>query len=135
LITTIFAERHFISALYAPLQLTSRGSVDRSVSFAGASFAPGTPLFATYRFDSYRLTYRYSFVRDDAQTATLLGSAYLGSGDFAKASVHLAKVVEATPEDGTAWFNYGLSLSRSKQFPKAETALVKASTLLSTNAI
>ena len=61
-----FAERHFISALYAPLQLTSRGSVDRSVSFAGASFAPGTPLFATYRFDSYRLTYRYSFVRDDS---------------------------------------------------------------------
>jgi tetratricopeptide (TPR) repeat protein len=69
-------------------------------------------------------------VRDDAQTATLLGSAYLGSGDFQKASVHLAKVVEATPQDGTAWFNYGLSLSRSKQFPKAETALVKASTLV-----
>jgi tetratricopeptide (TPR) repeat protein len=73
-------------------------------------------------------------VRDDAPTATLLGAAYLGSGDFQKASVHLAKVVEATPQDGSAWFNYGLSLSRSKQFPKAETALVKASTLLATDA-
>jgi tetratricopeptide (TPR) repeat protein len=73
-------------------------------------------------------------VRDDADTATLLGSAYLGAGDFAKASVHLAKVVEAKPQDGNGWFNYGLSLSRSKQFPKAETALVKATTLSATNA-
>jgi tetratricopeptide (TPR) repeat protein len=73
-------------------------------------------------------------VRDDADTATLLGSAYLGSGDYAKASVHLAKVVEANPNDGNGWFNYGLSLSRSKQFPKAETALQKATTLAPGNA-
>lgn len=73
-------------------------------------------------------------VRDDADTATLLGSAYLGSGDFAKASVHLAKVVEADPKNGNGWFNYGLSLSRSKQFPKAETALQKATTIVPTNA-
>ena len=46
-------------------------------------------------------------VRDDADTATLLGSAYLGSGDYAKASVHLAKVVEADPNNGNGWFNYG----------------------------
>jgi tetratricopeptide (TPR) repeat protein len=72
--------------------------------------------------------------RDDADTATLLGSAYLGAGDYAKAAVHLAKVVEANPKDGTGWFNYGLSLSRSKQFPKAETALVKATTLAPDNA-
>lgn len=73
-------------------------------------------------------------VRDDADTATLLGSAYLGSGDYAKAAVHLAKVVETNPNDGNGWFNYGLSLSRSKQFPKAETALVKATTLAPANA-
>ena len=73
-------------------------------------------------------------VRDDAATALLLGSAYLGAGEFQKASVHLAKVVEANPQDANGWFNYGLSLSRSKQFPKAETALVKATTLDATNA-
>jgi tetratricopeptide (TPR) repeat protein len=72
--------------------------------------------------------------RDDADTATLLGSAYLGSGDYAKASVHLAKVVQANPNDANGWFNYGLSLSRSKQFPKAETALQKATTLAADNA-
>lgn len=73
-------------------------------------------------------------VRDDADTATLLGSAYLGSGDYAKASVHLAKVVQANPNDGNGWFNYGLSLSRSKQFPKAEPALQKATQLAPDNA-
>jgi tetratricopeptide (TPR) repeat protein len=72
-------------------------------------------------------------VRDDADTATLLGSAYLGSGDYEKAAVHLAKVVQAKPNDGNGWFNYGLSLSRSKQFPKAETTLQKATTLAPDN--
>lgn len=57
-------ERHLITALYAPLQLEARGSVGRELAFAGQTFAPGTPLYAVYRFDSYRLTYRYSFVRD-----------------------------------------------------------------------
>lgn len=73
-------------------------------------------------------------VRDDAVTATLLGNAYLGSGDFAKASVHLGRAVESNPDDGNGWFNYGLSLSRSKQFPKAEEALVKATELSPDNA-
>ena len=58
-------ERHLISALYAPLQLTARGSVGRDVVFAGGTFPAGSPLLAVYRFDSYRLTYRYSFVWSD----------------------------------------------------------------------
>jgi len=58
-----FGERHLVTALYAPLQLNAMGTVDRDVSFAGGSYPAGTPLLAVYRFDSYRLTYRYSFVR------------------------------------------------------------------------
>jgi hypothetical protein len=54
------AERHLLSALYAPLQINARGTVDRDVSFAGGAFPAGSPLLAVYRFDSYRLTYRYS---------------------------------------------------------------------------
>jgi len=57
------AGRHLITALYAPLQVTARGRLDRDVSFDGATYPAGTPLLAVYRFDSYRLTYRYSFVR------------------------------------------------------------------------
>ena len=59
------AERHLVTALYAPLELTSRGSSSRDVSFDGGLYPAGTPLFAVYRFNSYRLTYRFSFVRDD----------------------------------------------------------------------
>lgn len=82
---------------------------------------------AITRAESLRL------VRDDADTAALLGTAYLGIGDFAKAAVHFGRVVETRTTDGGAWYNYGLSLSRSQQFPKAETALVKATSLLPDN--
>ena len=58
-----FAEKHLITALYAPLQLVSTGSIDRDVEFYGGEYPAGTPLVAVYRFDSYRLTYRYSFIR------------------------------------------------------------------------
>jgi hypothetical protein len=57
------AERHFITALYAPLTVTARGTLDRDISFMGATYLAGSPVAAVYRFDSYRLTYRYSFIR------------------------------------------------------------------------
>jgi hypothetical protein len=56
------AKRHLITALYAPLQVDARGSVAKDVVFMNATYPAGTPLFAVYRFDSYRLTYRYSIV-------------------------------------------------------------------------
>jgi hypothetical protein len=59
------AQRHLITALYAPLQLEASGEPDRDVVFQGETFAAGEPVLATYRFDSYRLSYRFSFVRDE----------------------------------------------------------------------
>lgn len=59
------AERHLITALYAPLQVNATGTLDRDVSFGGGTFRAGSPVLAVYRFDSYRLTYRYSFVWAD----------------------------------------------------------------------
>lgn len=59
------AERHLVSVLYAPLSLNASGAFDRDVEFQGKTFAAGDPVLATYRFDSYRLTYRFSFVRDE----------------------------------------------------------------------
>jgi hypothetical protein len=58
-----FRDRHYVTALYAPLQVNATGSVPRDVDFAGGTYPADTPLLAVYRFDSYRLTYRYSFVR------------------------------------------------------------------------
>jgi hypothetical protein len=55
------ADRHFVTALYAPLQVNARGTAPRDIAFAGGTYPAGTPLLAVYRFNSYRLTYRYSF--------------------------------------------------------------------------
>lgn len=54
-----FAENHWVALLAAPLTMKSHGTLDKSVDFNGTTFAAGTPLDATYRFDSYRLIYRY----------------------------------------------------------------------------
>lgn len=56
-----FGQRHLVTALYAPLQVNARGTAERDIAFAGGSYPAGTPLLAVYRFDSYRVTYRYSF--------------------------------------------------------------------------
>ena len=65
------AERHLVSALYAPLRLSANGNPDRDIAFAGAEFRAGSPVYAVYRFDSYRLTYRYSFVSCRCSTCNI----------------------------------------------------------------
>jgi len=55
------ADRHALRVLAAPLSLTETGVPDRALSFAGESYVAGSPVEATYTFDSYRLTYRYRF--------------------------------------------------------------------------
>ena len=48
--------------LVAPLTIDGEGGLDAPVKFQGADFTAG-PVFATYRFDSYRATYRWMFAR------------------------------------------------------------------------
>jgi hypothetical protein len=54
-----FAERHWVALLAAPLTMESHGTLDKDVNFNGKTYPAGTPLDSTYRFDSYRLIYRY----------------------------------------------------------------------------
>ena len=59
-----FGDRHWVSVLVAPLRVESRGTFNRDVLFAGTLFPAGEDtLIGSYRFDSYRLTYRYGLVR------------------------------------------------------------------------
>ncbi len=59
-----FGDRHRVSVLVAPLRVRYRGTFDRDVLFAGRVFDAGmAEIDALYRFDSYRLTYRYGLVR------------------------------------------------------------------------
>ncbi len=57
-----FNPRHEILALYAPLTVAYKGAIDRDVIFQGETYEPGKPLSASYRFNSYRATYRYFLV-------------------------------------------------------------------------
>lgn len=58
-------KRHSISVLVAPLSLRAEGEVDRLVRFEGEEFPPNVPLKSVYRFNSYRVTYRYDFCRTE----------------------------------------------------------------------
>jgi hypothetical protein len=52
--------RHTLSLLYAPLETVSEGSLPNEIIFEGVTFPPNTDLTGTYKFNSYRLTYRYA---------------------------------------------------------------------------
>lgn len=60
------ARKHVLSALAAPLQIDASGHFDHPVSFAGKTFAPAVPVTGRYEFNSYRLTYRYEPIQNDA---------------------------------------------------------------------
>ena len=60
-----FNDRHHLGALYAPLSINFTGQLDRNLIFEGETFPANTPLETTYKFNSYRLIYRYDFLRKD----------------------------------------------------------------------
>jgi hypothetical protein len=53
------APRHELRLVVAPLRLSGTGSLPGPVRFQGASFG-AAPTTASYRFDSYRATWRYT---------------------------------------------------------------------------
>ncbi len=54
--------RHTLSLLYAPLETVSNGNVPYDIFFEGVTFNANTDLTGTYKFNSYRLTYRYEIL-------------------------------------------------------------------------
>jgi hypothetical protein len=70
-ITWNVSDRHGVRFLLAPLSVTSSGTLAAPVDFAGESFAAG-PVRATYRFNSWRASYRYRF-RSGDRTALWIG--------------------------------------------------------------
>ena len=65
--------RHTISLLYAPLEIKSAGRVPYKISFNGVFFDADTDLNSIYKFNSYRLTYRYHLI---SQTKIILGLGF-----------------------------------------------------------
>jgi len=57
--------RHTLSALYAPLTTTSSGRASNDIAFSGVTFPANTDIEGTYKFNSYRLTYRYKIIQKE----------------------------------------------------------------------
>ncbi|MFW5711057.1 MAG: hypothetical protein ACOCZA_03825 [Spirochaetota bacterium] len=55
--------RHSAFVLYAPLLVESSGTSSANIDFYGKNFIAGDELTGTYKFNSYRFTYAYSFVQ------------------------------------------------------------------------
>ncbi len=70
-------ERDELRALVAPLSFTETGRLQDRVDFAGASYGPGVATTGTYRFNSYRLTYRHRFHQGERWTWWVGGTAKL----------------------------------------------------------
>jgi len=87
-----FAERHTIYLTAAPLRLQARGTLPTSVDFAGATFPAGSFVTGQYRFDTWRLTYRYAWWKSESLEATVgltalvrdAGITLQGGGQFAE---------------------------------------------------
>lgn len=59
-------ERHGLRLVAAPLRVTGSGTFDQPVDFAGKPFAADTSTEGNYKFDTYRLAYRYQFLNKNA---------------------------------------------------------------------
>jgi hypothetical protein len=75
-------ERHVVSILAAPLAFEFNGTLDRDIRFDGGEFASGTNVEGKYRFDSYRLTYRYNFIQQENLTFGLGLTAKIRSAEI-----------------------------------------------------
>jgi hypothetical protein len=60
-LTWNIAPKHGLRVLLAPLSVTESATLDEPIDFAGSSFAAGETTEATYKFNSWRLSYRYRF--------------------------------------------------------------------------
>lgn len=55
--------RHTFSLLYAPLETKSYSNIANDILFEGVVFPANSKIEGTYKFNSYRLTYRYEIVK------------------------------------------------------------------------
>jgi hypothetical protein len=58
-------DRHTIYVLAAPLKIDYQGNATRFILFRNRIFFPYSPVTATFKFNSWRLTYRYDIVRNE----------------------------------------------------------------------
>lgn len=60
-----FNQRHRLSALYAPFKASVSGVSSQEINFREEVFPINSSLSGVYKFNSYRLSYRYSFFKSN----------------------------------------------------------------------
>lgn len=89
-----FGGRHTVMALAAPLSAFGTSILERNIVYQGVAFLEGDTVSSSYRFDSFRLSYRYTFVDNDSLffSAGLVGKlrvadiAIMGNAGYAHRS-------------------------------------------------
>lgn len=61
----IYGGRHYAGFMASTLRLEGDATLDRNIMFDRRLYPAGTEVKGTYRFDSYRATYRYMFISSD----------------------------------------------------------------------
>lgn len=83
--------RHSLSLLAAPLRLEAEGTFDEPVVYQGSVFPAGVPVKGTYRFDSWRLTWRYLVVQKPGFDAALGFTAKIRDAEIGLSSTGLSE--------------------------------------------
>jgi len=63
--TYAFNDRHALRVTIAPLEIEGTGILKEYTTFKDQVFAPNVPTKGTYQFNTYRLTYRWTFYDTD----------------------------------------------------------------------
>ncbi len=81
-----------------------------------------------HRLDEAIEAYKAAFLADPdcLRNAHLVGFLYEQSGRHAEAEAWLARVCEAEPGNGEAWFNLGFIRDKAHRWPEAIEAFRKA---------
>ncbi len=66
-----FGKRHSISALFAPFILENKGVSSKPIYFQNQLFTAGNEIQATWKFNSYRLSYQYHLIAKEKFTLAL----------------------------------------------------------------
>lgn len=109
-----FSQRHNFSILYAPLKINSNGNFKKDVKFQDLIFGSNTVVEGTYKFNSYRFTYRYDLYLGE--------SVEFGLGVTAKirdAEISLKNNLQKSTKDDFGFvplINIRLYVKLSKQF-------------------
>ena len=116
--------RHALRFVYQPLGFSGTGSFTTPVLFAGGAFISGAPVESDYKFDSYRVTYRYLFYESSTWRLSAGATAFIRD-----AKVELRQA-GTTANDSNVGAVPLLSLNVEYRFAPHWTAIVDADGLV-----